>query len=263
MTVILTESVSCMTQELCRASGTVVLPLDCIIDGKKYSDRMTNDVPPPAGSFSLPPSAEAYSRAFRRYTDSGHKVLCLTVSRKISSSYESAADAAMGFSDDMVRVVDTGSVAGGIFLIIKHIRQKYGTDGDLALMAEEVESFKHRISATFSTHNTDRLLASRRISRNVAYRRPILNQKPIFTIKDGCIIHKSSASPGFREISELVAELDDPKYVVVHYLEHTPYLREIGNSIRQKFPGVKIYTIPITLSLKINLGTSIIGVIGD
>jgi len=263
MTVILTESVCCMSQELCRTNGTVLLSLDCFIEGKKYSDRVTNAVAPPKNSYSLPPSTEAYERAFRRYVDAGHRVLCLTISKRISGSYESAVAAAVGFSPDEVSVVDTETVAGGIFLIIKYLREKYGNDASPVVMAAAAEEYKKRITATFSTVNSDRLVESSRISNNVEYRRPILNRRPVFRIEDGAIVQKSSASHGYMEISELIADLNSPEYVVVHYLEKSPYLREIGNAIKQKHPGVKIYTVPITLSLKINLGTSIIGVIGN
>lgn len=263
MTVIVTESLSCMTPELCRTNNTHLIPIDCFINGKRYSDRITNAVPPPKDSYSLPPTKEAYARVFKRFTDSGQNVLCITVSKRMSSSYMSAVGAAEGYSPDRVRVIDSGTVAGGLYLIVKYVRETFDDDTPLDVIADAVIKYKTGIRASFTTENSDRLIAYNRLGSNVEHRRPILNQKPIFFIEDGSITHKTSASPGFREISELVSVLNNPRYVVLHYLEKDSYLREVGNAIKQKCPNSKIYTVPITLSLKINLGTSIIGVIGD
>ena len=263
MTVIVTESLSCMTMELCRTNNTVLVPVDCFIDGKRYSDRITNDVPPPEDSHSVPPSTETYRKTFDKYVSSGQKVICITTSCKISCAYDNATSAASEFSTDKVRVVDSGVVAGGLFLMVKHVREKFGDDGDLCEIVASLEEYKKRISVKFTSNNTDRLENTHRLALSDPEKRPRLDQKPVFIIEDGSIIHRSSASPGFREISELITELDDPKYVVLHYLEKNEYLHEVGTAIKKKCPKAKIFTFPITLSLKINLGTSIIGIIGD
>ncbi|MBE6708481.1 MAG: hypothetical protein E7578_04475 [Ruminococcaceae bacterium] len=263
MTLIVTESLCCMTSELCRANNTVIVPIECFVEGKRYSDRITNDVPPPDNSYSIPPSADIYEKSFRKAISAGHKVLCITTSKKISSSYENAVAAAEGFSPEVVRVFDSGVVAGGLFLMVKHIRENFGDDSELSCMIDSLEDYRKRITVKFTSNTTERLITTNRLAGSDGGEKSTSDQKPIFVMEDGGIIHKTSASPGFREISELVSILDDPKYVVLHYLEKNAYLRDVGMAIKEKCPNAKIFTLPITLSLKINLGTSIIGIIGD
>lgn len=263
MTVIVTESLSCMTQEICRTNNVFLVPVGCVIDGKNYSDRITNDVPPPEDSYSVPPSVETYAKAFEKFVSAGHKVICITTTEKLSCAYENAVSAASEYSEDQVRVIDSGVVAGGLFLMVKHVREKFGKDGDLSEIATSLEEYKKRITVKFTSNNTDRLENAHRLAQTNPNSMPSFGQKPVFIIENGSIIHKSAASPGFREISELITELDDPKYVVLHYLEKNEYLHEVGTAIKKKCPKAKIFTVPITLSLKINLGTSIIGIIGD
>lgn len=252
-----------MTPELCRLNNTYLIPFDCVINGKRHSDRITNAVPPPENSYSLPPVPGAYEKMFDRFISAGHKVICITTSRKISRAYENATGAAEKFSPDSLRVIDSGVVAGGLYLMVRQLRERFGDDGDIDEITEFLEDYKKRLCVKFTTNTTERLENTNRLTANRAGKMFVPDQKPIFVMEEGAIICKTTASPGFREISELVSVLDDPEYVVLHYLEKNEYLHEIGVAIKNKCPKAKIFTFPITLSLKINLGTSIIGIIGD
>lgn len=262
MTVIITESLSCMTPELCRINNTFLMPFDCYVNGKKYSDRITNEVSPPKDSYSRPPAPEAYDRVFRRFIEAGSKVICITTSRKISGAYESAVTAAEEFPSDRLCVVDSGTAAGGLYLMVKHIREHFPEDISIGSAVEKLENYKSSINVKFTANDSDRLTSFNRLD-GAALVKPAVGKKPVFVIKDGSILYKTSASPGAEEIAELVSEFENPGHLILHYLERNAYLRKVGSELKKKCPNVKIYTLPITLSLKINLGTSIIGIVGD
>jgi len=60
---------------------------------------------------SAAPSAGDFERAFRAAIDAGHQVICITVTSKLSATYNAAHIASQHFSPDQVAVVDSATLA--------------------------------------------------------------------------------------------------------------------------------------------------------
>jgi DegV family protein with EDD domain len=63
-----------------------------------------------------PPTSEAFAAVFRRNIDAGKKIICLTVSAKLSKTYDNAVVAASALGEG-IRIIDSKTVSGGIGLL--------------------------------------------------------------------------------------------------------------------------------------------------
>lgn len=264
MIAIVTESLSCMNRNDQEELNVVPVLLECIIDGKSYPDYfVTHEGPVKDGSHSLPPSASAYCSVFSKLLEEGYDVLCITISKKISSSYDNAIQALNSLNSDRIHVINSNSVAGGLFLLARKAFAEAQAGASLAEIAASVNAYKKQLCVSFTMNEISIISKQRRISSNKHIGRPIMNQKPILTIVDGSIMQIESRAPGYKEIKALVKVLNDPQNIVVHYAERSSTVNDLVVMLNEKYPNAVIYERPITMSLKVNLGSDIIGIIGD
>lgn len=264
MIAIVTESLSCMTRKDQESLNVVPVLLECIIDGESYPDYfVTEESAVKPGSHSLPPSASAYRSVFARLLEEGYEVLCITISKKISSSYDNAIQAKNYLDSDKICVVNSNSVAGGLFLLAKRGYEEAQKGKSLSEVAASVNAYKKQLCVSFSMNEIVIIRSQRRISSNKHVGQPIMNQKPILTIVDGSIMQMDACAPGYKEIKSLLSVLIDPKNIVVHYAVKTNTVKEMISMLRERYVNAIIYERVITMALKVNLGSDIIGIIGD
>ena len=136
---------------------------------------------------SQPPPAR-FEEAFRAATQSGHDVLCLTLSTELSGTYNSARLAAETFDPEHVRVIDTRSVSiGGGFIAIAAARAVQG-GASLTEAADLARSMPPRIALYAALDTLEFLHKGGRIGRASALVGSLLSIKPIVQIRDGQVL---------------------------------------------------------------------------
>jgi len=218
---------------------------------------------------SAPPSEEAYRAHFGGLLTIYDGVLCITASRKFSDSNRHAVLAAAGFGG-RVTVIDSGAVAGGLFLLVLRARHLVTLGYPTSRIKAELESYKNTLKISFTTASVKVLQnASKLVYKPPAQGEP-KNRRPIFRIENGSIGVTDFTDDDRSTGVALLSVLDDPcrgrrapSHVVVHYANRTRTVEYLLYRLRELYPTATVYERPITLSIQLNLGYDILGVIGD
>ena len=293
MIAIVTETLCCMSEEDCAAYGVSTIPLSCYAGRSVTADTVITEERPISDGegYSVPPSEEAYRARFAELLTTHDGVLCITASRKFSDSNRNASLAAREFGG-RVMVIDSGAVAGGLFLLVLRARHMVTLGHPMSRIKAELESYKSNLKISFTTASVRVLQNANRLVYKPPAEGAPRNRRPIFRIENGSIgvtDFTEDDSPQARAtvVSMLsvleethdrkrslsdtaVADTADtrrsrrgPSHVVVHYADRTRAVEYLLYRLKETYPTATVYERPITLSIQLNLGHDIIGVIGD
>jgi len=137
-------------------------------------------------SSELPKTAQATPEDFRRVLDGlteGEGALIITLSQKLSGTYQSALMAAQG--RDEVFVVDCGSTAVGGGALTEYALRLLDEGKGAAEIAELLERKKGNLCLIAKVDTLEYLRRGGRLSRTAAIAGGILNVKPVLTLTDG------------------------------------------------------------------------------
>ena len=261
---IITESISCMTRQDCVNLKVRLMPLSYVVEGKSFPDGIAEDRNCPTGAYSVAPTAAAYYKVFGEYVARGYRVICLTSSPKISSSYGNAAVASKAYPAGRIAVVDSGGTAGALHLLAQRARELERSGAGFTDIVQILTRLKKQISVSFSMQTITTLRDARRLSRVMhTGATPILNQKPVCIIENGAILFKKSVSGGFGEIRELCEAHTAARRVIVHYGTKDAVTGELIRTLRRRYPNAEILQRPVTMALRANLGDGILGVVTE
>ncbi len=270
MIAIVTETLCCMSEADCAAYGVFLVPLDCCVGARILPDRIipSEESVPDGEGCSIPPSEDDYKARFQELLQTHDGVLCITASRKFSDSNRNAslASASLG---GRVTVIDSGSVAGGLFLLVLRARHLVTLGYPMSRIKAELESYKNSLKVSFTTasvkvlQDAHKLVCKPPVDESAAHR-------PIFRIEGGSISVTGYTSDDRATVAALLSALEDPRrgrpspsHVVVHYANRTRTVEYLLYRLRETYPSATVYERPITLSIRMNLGRSILGLVGD
>lgn len=151
---------------------------------------------------------DAFAQEFRKVVDAGQKAVVLTVSSKLSGTYQSATIAAMDFPGS-IYVVDTQTVAigAGILAELAVELAESGMDAEDIVRRLNEERKNVRLIAMLDT--LEYLKKGGRISKTVAFAGELLSIKPVICIQDGEIRILGKARGARQANNLLVKEIEN------------------------------------------------------
>jgi len=143
------------------------------ISEAEFYRRLRESKEPPKSS---QPSPADFQQVFESLSDF-EQVLCVTLSAKISGTYESARLAAENTGDGRVRVLDSGVTSGGTVILADAIQRRLeqGTD-DAEIDARGL---------LFTVDTLEYLIRGGRIGKAAGLAGQLLSVKPILVFDDG------------------------------------------------------------------------------
>ena len=270
MIAIVTETLCWMSEADCAAYGVFLVSLDCRVGSRTLPDRILTAEEPVADGdgCSVPPSEADYKARFEELLQTHDGVLCITASRKFSESNRNASLAAASLGG-RVTVIDSGSVAGGLFLLVLRARHMVTLGHPMSRIKVELESYKNSLKVSFTTASVKVL----RDANRLVYKPPVEEsavRRPIFRIEGGSIGVTDFTTDDRETAASLLSVLEDPRrarrapsHVVVHYANRTRTVEYLLYRLREIYPTTTVYERPITLSIQMNLGHGILGLVGD
>lgn len=234
---IITDSASDITQQEAQELGITVMPLtvtfgeESFKDGVDldhsgfYSKLIETDVFPKTSQ--IPPLV--YEETFRGVVDAGDEVICITISSKLSGSYQSANIAADEFEKG-VYIVDSENVTIGqrilILMALKLIEEGLSAAEVVNKLNEEKKNI--RLIALLDT--LEYLKKGGRISATVAIAGALLSIKPVIAIQNGEVSFLGMArgsKNGNNKLIELVKKESGINFKKPFYLAYTGHSREM------------------------------------
>ena len=130
------------------------------------------------------PTPDAFAQEYEKAVAAGEKVIVLTISSKLSGTYQSANIAAMDFPGQ-VYVVDTLNAAIGVGVLAEYAYElvQQGMSAEEIVAKLEVE--KHNIVLLAALDTLEYLVRGGRLSKVAGLAGGLLNIKPVITLNDG------------------------------------------------------------------------------
>lgn len=191
---IATDSCSNITIEEAKTLGITLIPLTITFDKESYLDeveigkqafyeRLVTERKLPKTS---QPSPEFFETLFSEAKESGDDVLFISLSAKLSGTYETALQAKKYVGYDRIWVYDSAQVGECIkFLVLEAL--KYKDTLSVEKIIEKLDELNKNIRVYAVIDTLEYLHRGGRLSRSVALIGALLNIKPIGTMKDGAV----------------------------------------------------------------------------
>lgn len=172
------------------------------------------------------PTPAAFEAAFEEAAAAGDSVVVLTISSKLSGTYQSACIAAADF--DNVYVVDTLNAAIGAGCLTEYALALADQGMDAKTIADTLMECREKIRLFAVLDTLEYLKKGGRVSSTVAFVGGMLSIKPVITVAGGAVAVVAKARGAKQGISTLMNEIeksggiDTSKPVLLGYTGNDP-----------------------------------------
>lgn len=223
---IITDSTSDLSQQQAQELNITILPLRVIFPEGEYSDGI--DLLPDefyqklVQSPSLPTTSQLTPEQFLPHFEAAKAnkddILVITLSSKLSGTYQSAVIAKDIVEYDNIYIIDSTTVALGLQILVRKAVDLLHKGVEIKALVNELEQAKQKIRLFALVENLEYLKKGGRLTGVSALAGTILNIKPIIEIKDGQVGVAAKArgmSGAFGKLVKL-AEQNGP----INYQDH-------------------------------------------
>ena len=173
------------------------------IDHKRFYEKLVECDVLPITSQATP---HAFTKEYEKVAEAGESAVVITISSKLSGTYQSAIIAAADYENIYVVDSGTGAMGGGI---LTELALKLLDEGmDAKSIAEKLEEEKKKIIIVALVDTLEYLQKGGRVSKTVAFAGSVLNIKPVLSVIDGEISLLGKARGSKMGNNLLVQEID-------------------------------------------------------
>jgi DegV family protein with EDD domain len=133
------------------------------------------------------PSAGEFYEIFKELTDEGHEVITLTISSKLSGTWNSAMAAKEMLPNAGISVIDSLSTSVGLQLMIEEAINAASNGSTRQEIVDRIEKIKEDMKVFFVVDTLEYLAKGGRIGNAKAFLGTLLKVKPILILQDGAI----------------------------------------------------------------------------
>ncbi len=195
-----------------KVEGLTVLPLTITFGEESFKDAVDLShrefYEKLAGCKELPTTSQAtpydFGEAYREAIEAGETVIAITLSSKLSGTYQSAVAAAAEYPDK-VFVVDSLNVAIGERALVACALEMVEQGLSAEQIVEKLNKIKKRIHVIALLDTLEYLKKGGRISATVAFAGGLLSIKPVVAVEDGAVAMLGKAR-GSRAGNNLLIE---------------------------------------------------------
>lgn len=197
MVKIITDSTSDLTPEMAQELGVTMIPLTVNFGTESYREQI--DITPAEFFDKLVKSkvfpttsglsAGAYAEAYDKAAEESDEVLVLTLSKKLSATYDSAISALelRKHKDCRIELIDTNTVAAGLGLLVMLAAEEAKRGASLDQIMELVQKSIPKVHFRICFDTLEYLRRGGRIGAAQAFMGSVLKINPILGVIDGVI----------------------------------------------------------------------------
>ncbi len=189
---IIIDSASDITKEKALALGLYFMPLKTIFGNEEYLDGVTmshqqfyerlietEEIPTTS---QIPPYE--YEKVFSSIVENGDTAICITLSSKLSGSYQSANIAVADY-EDKIHIVDSENVCIGEQILILYALKLREEGKSVEEIIDSLNKRKKDIRLIALLDTLEYLKKGGRISPTAAFAGSLLSIKPVIAIENG------------------------------------------------------------------------------
>ena len=271
MIAIVTDSSAYLTRQEARRMGVYMVPMSYTSDGHIFNETFVDG----NGPFEKLVSSgrvfttsqtmlSTFMSTFEELLQKGYDIICLTISSRLSGTYSSASIAKHELGSERIHLVDTRSVAGSAYLLVREAVELIASGLDALTIAEKLREMRESIGIVFSVSDMGPLRRSGRLGIVRQSVGTILNVRPMFQCVDGGVVSSGKA----RGRNELIRQMADcvspnPKALIVHNIADQKAARLLCEELARRFPKVPLQMRSAGPVLGIHLGLGVCAVVWE
>ena len=214
---IVTDSTAYLSEEAVRKHDIRVVPLyvhfgnEAFREGVDISDEefYARLKAAPELPTTSQPSAGEFHEVFKELVDGGHEILTLTISSKLSGTWNSAMAAKDMQPDANISVVDSLSTSVGLELMVKAAVEAVDAGGSLQEITDQIEEIKAKMRLLFVVDTLEYLAKGGRIGNARALLGTVLKVKPILSLQEGAIEPMEQVRSKRKAVARMVELVED------------------------------------------------------
>jgi DAK2 domain fusion protein YloV len=272
---IVTDSACDLPDEVVRAHGIRVVPMQLIFDtgvlldrvdisAAQFVDRLRNGEHPTTSQ----PTPRAFLDAFQAASDDGETVLAVLLGSTLSGTLASAQAAARMAPDTSVRIIDTlgASLTQGMLVLLASELAEMGATPET--IEQEVARVRRQSGIIFTVDVFDNLLASGRVGRGRVLIAGLLDIKPILGLDaDGQVVPiakvRGKANVTARMIQTVVGRVPvgatKLRFGVVH-VGCADIARTVASELQERYRAADVLVSPATPVIATHIGPGAWGI---
>jgi DegV family protein with EDD domain len=133
------------------------------------------------------PSVGEFHEVFKELVDGGHEIVVLTISSKLSGTWNSAMAAREMLPEAGISVIDSLSTSIGLQLMVEAAAEAVAAGATRQQIVDQIEEIKQKIYLLFAVDTLEYLAKGGRIGNAKAFMGTLLKIKPILALQDGLI----------------------------------------------------------------------------
>ncbi|MBN1657944.1 MAG: DegV family protein [Anaerolineae bacterium] len=192
---LVTDSTAYLPEEMIRRLDIRVVPL-CVhfaheefkegveLSNEEFYKRLQEAAQLPTTS---QPSAGAFFEVFKELADKGHEIVAITISSKLSGTWNSAMAAREMLPEAGISIIDSLSTSIGLRHMIEAAGRAIASGATREETVAKIEKVKESTYLLFVVDTLEYLAKGGRIGNAKAFLGTLLKVKPILILKDGAI----------------------------------------------------------------------------
>lgn len=215
---------------------------------------------------SAPPPG-AFKKVFQEAIDSGaESIICLTVSSKVSATYNAALQAAEMFPDKDITIVDSLNLSMGLGLMVLQAAIKASQNATKEEILETINDVRNRLHVFAVLPTLKYLAMGGRVGKLAAGFADAFNIKPILSVKEGKLdllekvrTQKKAETRLIELMKEAVQNKKIEKIAVIH-VNNIAGAQNLFSMMKQNFecPDDVIFA-EFTAGLSVHAGSGVVG----
>lgn len=268
---VVTDSIACLSQEQVEKLDIHVVPIKILFEGNIYRDGVdlsTSEayklLEKSPDLFSTAPSSPVdYIDIFSQILLKRCDILCITVSSKLSTTYNVARIAAEKLKEEhhdiKIEVMDSTTATAAQGFIAMSAAKEAATGKDLTEVSKAAIEIREQVKILFLLDTIQHAYRTGRVPKIASQVGSKLGVKPIITISDG-LVHFISAvrnkSHGIDRIIEIMKQKVGDKRIHVAVM-HTDVLDEaiaLKDRIAKEFNCVELFITEVSPIIGYSIG---------
>lgn len=198
---------------------------------KESKDFPVTSQPPPGG----------FLKVFKEALEEDREVLAITISSKLSGTYNSAVLASETLDPSKITVIDSLTTVANLKHMVIEAQEMALKGKSREDILEYVEDQKTRMGIYLTVETLDYLQKSGRLSKTQALIGSILNVKPILKLEDGVIEAVGKVRGKRKAIEAMIKDIpEEAKAVYIPHIYNEKEARKMKEVLQKKLPGIKI-----------------------
>ncbi|MFZ5352246.1 MAG: DegV family protein [Bacillota bacterium] len=266
---VVTDSTSYISKEFAITNNIDIVPLSIYFEGDTEPEGMPGEFEPfynrLKDSTDFPktsqPSVQAFMQVFQKAVDEGKEVVAITISSKLSGTFNSASVAAQQVAPDKISVIDS-LMSGPCLRFLTERVLKLANDGkSREEIVQQVEAMRSRNRALFSVGTLDYLKKGGRLSNAQYFIGTLLNIKPVIDLTDGVLLPAGKAR-GKSKALEIIKEgiPSSVKRISVVHILNIEEAEKFRDELMEIYPNAEFSIDELGPVLGSHLGPMAIGV---